>query len=188
MILILLTPQTSNIVFADKKTSETTKSILNLNQVEFQQPSLYVKKVEINNNNLPEDGDMIEVDLKVINEDNVSYIGFELMIKIEENVIVQHGPKPLPEMYNKSLDIILADSTTDHTLSFLGLYGQYVLTAALTVNGTVLSKSVYTVGFQVISQPIGSVTTIIIALILLVIILLAIIAIPSFLEKLKSKI
>ncbi|MHA2274380.1 MAG: hypothetical protein ACXAC2_01335 [Candidatus Kariarchaeaceae archaeon] len=186
-ILLIICPQIFITLSADQETLDLTNSSLYINQIEFQQPDLYVKEVEINNNKLPEDGEMIVVDLKVLNEDNVSYIGFELMIEIEENVIVQHGPKPPTKMYNKSLGVILAESTTDHTLSFPGFYGQYILTAALTINGTILPNSVSVVGFQVINQPIGSVGALIVALSLLVLVLLAIIAIPSIFEKLKSK-
>ncbi|MCE7736096.1 MAG: hypothetical protein GPJ54_14535 [Candidatus Heimdallarchaeota archaeon] len=174
--------------FAGPSIFEPTSSVFETNQIEFQQPHLFVKDIVINENKLPEHGDMVNVDLNIINEDNDSYIGFELMLEIEEIVIVQHGPTPHPDVYNKSLGIISAESTSAHTLSFLGNYGQYTLTAALTANGTILSNSVSVVTFQVINQPIGSLTTLIIALILLIVVLLAIIAIPSFLEKVKSKI
>jgi hypothetical protein len=175
-------------IFAGQGILVPTSSVIETNQIEFQQPHLFVKDIEINENELPEHGDMVNVDLKIINEDNVSYIGFELMLEIEEIVLVQHGPTPHPDVYNKSLGIISAESTSAHTLSFLCNYGQYTLTASLAANGTILSNSVSVVTFQVINQPIGSLTTLIISLILLVIVLLAIIAIPSFLEKLKSKI
>ncbi len=164
-----------------------SQSKFQLSQVEIIQPNLFITDVMINDGKLPEEGEMINVKIEISNDDDSAYLGLELIIEIEENALVQHGPKPEPDIYNKSLSIVPSLETISQQMSFIGNFGQYTLTASLSSNGSMLINSVHVMTFQVISQPIGSVLTLVFATIIITVLLLGLIPIPLIIEKFKSR-
>lgn len=189
LLLLVLTPvlRVSGENSPDSQTQINSHSNIKLLQVGIVQPNLFIQSVEINNGNLAEDGDTAVIDVEILNEDDVSYIGLDLVIEIEENGLVQHGPAPMPTIYNKSLDIIPSATTLKQQLSFQSTYGQYTLTASLATNSSILPNSVHIMTFQVINKPIGSVLLLTFALISVIFMLLILVASPLLIEKFKSK-
>lgn len=189
LILLMIPIYSTSIVTAEDGTieSSSSQSNLQLSQVEIIQTNLSITSVIINDGKLPEEGELIEVIIDISNDDDSAYLGLELILVIEESVLVQHGPKPEPDVYNESLSIIPASAKISQQMSFLGNFGQYTLTASLFSNGTPLPNSVHTMTFQVISQPIGSVPTLVFTTFIIVVFLLVLIPIPLVFEKIKSK-
>ncbi|MHA2168368.1 MAG: hypothetical protein ACXAB7_00515 [Candidatus Kariarchaeaceae archaeon] len=106
---------------------------------------------------------------------------------VEENVNLQHGPAPEIEIYNKSLSVISADSTMIEEMSIIGEFGQYTVTAGLMSNGTILPKSVNSMVIQVISQPIGNLSTLLLIILIVVLLMIVLIPIPAIIDKLKTR-
>ncbi|OLS23648.1 MAG: hypothetical protein HeimC2_25520 [Candidatus Heimdallarchaeota archaeon LC_2] len=189
ILVIVMVILSASLVTAQGNNTNPSRSHTDhqLTQVEIIQPNLFVKDVLINQGELPVEGEMVIVDLEITNEDDFAYLGLELIVQIEENVFVRHGPKPVPEAYNKSLSVIAGLITITQQISFRGNFGQYKLTASLSSNGTILPNSINVVTFQVISQPIGSITSLVFAIISIVLLLFVLIPIPWIIEKLKPQ-
>lgn len=188
ILLILIIPTinvSTNIIEPIQHNNDS--QILSLNQIGFTQPDFYVNSIIVRGNSLPEDGELVQLDFEIVNNDNVSYEGFDLSLDIEESINLQHGPEPKIERYNASLGVISAVSSTIQSISFIGHFGQYTLTAGIMANGTILPNSVMTVTIQVISQPIGKLSILIVSIIGILCILFLLIIIPSTIERLKSK-
>ncbi|MHA2249789.1 MAG: hypothetical protein ACXAD7_05475 [Candidatus Kariarchaeaceae archaeon] len=164
----------------------TNNSTITLNQVEIIQPDLFITSIDLNSDGLPEDGELIELDITIENEDDIDYAGLELTLMIEEDVNLQHGPAPEVTILNKSLSMISSTSTIVESMSFVGHFGQYTLTAGLMANGTILPDSVYSVVIQVISQPIGKVSTLILIILIVLLALMILIVLPAVVDKFKS--
>ncbi|MHA2028234.1 MAG: hypothetical protein ACW99F_01490 [Candidatus Hodarchaeales archaeon] len=161
-------------------------SILTLNQIEITQPDLFITSMNLDTDGLPEDGDLINLDITIRNDDNINYIGLELTLMIEENANLRHGPAPEIVVYNKSLSVIFAASTIVEQMSLVVEFGQYTITAGLMSNGTILPDSMNSLNVQVISQPIGQVGTLVLIIFVLLLLMIGLIAIPSVVDKIKS--
>lgn len=110
----------------------------------------------------PEEDLPIEVIISVQNNDSVIYNDtMTLHIAMKEIVTNAHGGDE-PEtiiVVNQSISALPAETITNYTATFAGVYGQYTLTSYLAFNDTMIPTSIHVSIIQILGPPIGDLDT-----------------------------
>ena len=109
----------------------------------------------------PEEDLPIDVIVSVQNNDSVIYNDtMTLHIAMKEIVTNVHGDEPETTIVlNQSISALPAETITNYSASFTGVYGQYTLTSYLAFNDTMIPTSIHVSIIQILGPPIGDLDT-----------------------------
>ena len=161
ILIFTLQPHTTNAI------DTSNIPLMTLNQGEVTIPHIRITQINLSNE-LPTDGDIVNVTFTLRNNDSINYVGLTLVAIITEYEAIpdpHRTEEPKTEtIVNTTLPLIPANSTTIVQETFVAESGQFTLNAFIMFGDSMIPNSNYQIIIQVLSPPVGDDKTLMIAL------------------------